>query len=288
MRRRFIGRRRPRVPAGMKLQTWRPEGRISRRTIKIGRMDQFPTCVRVKFVQEAWTQIQIDAGTPGQAVEIDLVPIGAFNSAWHDVGTGPTGTVSTYPKGWLTWSKAYFRQKTLAARVEIYPIVQTGDYDKQAILLAKLRPNDSAIQVSGTPQDWLVDPQAKRVNLEPAGNGTVQLNQPALVIYSKPYDVYKRNQDWSQIESTFTAQPARFIILQLGLLKVKDAALVSLNWGFRTRVTFYTELFDRKTQLDNGLTDVDPPEGLMKALMGSGEIELNQMPEVVVDRKMAI
>jgi len=297
MRRRYIGRRRQgQLAKGSSFPSFRPQGRISRRTVRIGRMSQFPTVVRVKFVQEATTNFDLPAvPTPSwQWAFLNLIPVNTFTLSgagmrtWLDVGK--TATIQPYPLGWQTWLYAYGRYKTLATRVEFYPQVMTGDYGKGCVLITKLMPVNalSTSPTLGTPETWLVDPQAKQINLEPAGNGTVQLNQPALVLYSKPFDVYKRNQDWSVIEATMTTIPTRYIQCGVALLRTQPANGGNVTWGIRCRVTHYVELFDRKSDVDAAYTAIEEPAALKAALVGRGEIDINQVPEFVVDRKVAI
>jgi len=288
MRRRLIGRRTRRVPPGMNLSNQRMAGRITRRTVRIGRMQQFPSVAQVKFVAEAQALFQMTIVDSTRSKPIRLLPVGPFSVSgdeWNGLGTA--SFAPTYAPGWATWMNAYARYRVKGVKVELFPLVRTGDYSKQCILMLKVyaADNSSISSLIGTPQTWVTDPTVKRATLEPSGNGILQANSPALIEYVKPYDIWKRNQDWSTTEATMTAFPTRYMRAQVALLRI-SADANTIDWGIRCRMTFYTELFDRKSQMDSTIT---PPEELA-AILAKGPMEdaVIPLPEFVVDSKVAV
>lgn len=284
----MIGRRRG-MPAGMRLPVQRPGGRIQNRSLRVGRMSQFPTVVQVKFVAEAHTLMQMAAIDAYTIKNFRLTPVGTF-AVDPFTALGTASTPNTYPAGWITWMNAYKRYKVKAIKVELFPCVRSGDYSKQVVLMLKVLPADNITSSAafGTPQTWLTDPTVKRSTLDCAGNGIVPLNEPSITEYVKPFDVYRRNQDWSMIEANMTSNPVRYLRAAVGMLRVSGDAN-TIDWGLRVRCTFYTELFDRNSQMDSS---VNPPldEVLTKALMRNEPIEEGVFPigDVIVDRKMAV
>jgi len=291
MRRRMVGRRRG-APAGMRLSNQRPSGRIQNRTVKIGRMSQFPTIVRVKFIADAQTLMNMAAIDSYATQPVRLIPPGTFLIAgeeWQALGSALNA--AAYPPGWITWMNAYRRYRVKGIKVELFPLVRTGDYAKQCILLFKVYASDNSTSSAsvGNPQIWSTDPAVKQTVLEPAGNGVVQLNQPAITEYIKPYDVYRRNQDWSTTEATMTGFPSRYLRGTVAILRVSGDAS-AIEWGMRCRCTFYTELFDRNSEMDSNVTPPEAPEALVKKLIGQGPVEDGVLPIPLfsVDRKTPV
>jgi len=285
MRRRFPRRTRGHPGSGMKMASWRPQGRIPRNFMRINRMQQFPTTVRVKFVQEAWHDLSISVGDATSAgLPIDIVPVTPFDVTWSILGSSTT--VPTQPVGWNTWRQAYSRYKCLAGRLEIYAMPARSFDNNEYILLAKATSNNTQASVQGTIRDWLVDPTCKQAYINVMAAGSVQLNQPTLVMYVKPRDVFKNNQDWSVIEATMVAQPDRFVQVNIGALRVNSDVTTTISASIRVRLTTYVELFDRRSTLDT-LTE---PTGLMATLQGSKSQNdpLPTVPEVIVDRKVQV
>jgi len=280
-----------RPSSGMQLGVWRPQGHIPRRKMYIGRMSQFPTCVRVKFVYDCQKNFSLPAGTVDDSDTIDLVPVTPFSPG--SVGPPPVGWLQTgalfpapnYPIGWLTWMQAFARYKTLGCRAEVYATNESNVQDKAYILVTKLMPNTSESTTIGTPQTWIVDPQAKQVFI--AQDTTYKANSPNLVLYAKPSDVWgNNNQDWSTNEATMVAQPSRFMYMKLGVLKVNTGNTGNgINMNIRVRLTFYVELFDRKSDLDSGVTP--PLAELMARLMPPGSNSYVAVPEPIVDSRMS-
>jgi len=265
----------------MKLASVRPQGRIPRNFMKIRRMEQFPTTVRLKFVMDANTTIAMSA-TMDQTRSIDLVPVTTFTTPW--IQTGYATAMNNYPPGWITWMNAYGYYKTLAARTELYCAqVSASSVSSAIIVCAKLTNNTSDSVTYGVPANWIYDPTAKRCTISSVNN--TEVNQPSMVIYAKPRDIWKDNQDWDVIRASMTSQPDRFMKLKVGFVRQISGGTTDIQFNLRARVTLYVELFDRKSSLDYNVDPpaVDIPEGLKAKLTEKGQAVF--LPETVIESK---
>jgi len=244
-------------------------------------MTQFPTRVRVKFVRDAaFSNFTIVAGVVERTTNLELVPYNTFSpggASWHDIGN--TGTAATTPLGWLTWENTYQRYKVLAVKVELFLAPLSGDYGLPAILTATPWPSDG---LQPAFPGVMSDPRTKQAPVDYAANGQTELNQPSIMYYLRPRDLWFNNVDWSKMESVTTAQPTRFMKLRVSLVRTKGDTTSNISYILRARVTMYTELFDRVTQLDRNMA---VPVELLPALSlmdTPGVVDLN------VDRKIQV
>ena len=261
---------------------------MSRRLVRIGRMNQFPSQVRVKFIHDKiWVNAFVSVSSQYISTQINMVPVEPVLSvaSWKD--TGDPGINSTYPDGWITWQNAYERYKVLAARVDVYALPQNQGTRRQGVIGLIPKASDS-ISLGGTPRNWILDPRCKWTSLDMEDGGRVALNMPTLSMYLKPRDLWRNNIDWGTTEATMTAQPGRYMAAYVFIMKTNQPSTgQDLDYQIRVRWTLYTELFDRKRVLDDALLSTAPTttNNLQAALASGGGPGL--IDAAVIDSKMS-